>query len=80
MKNLRVRVFWPGNKRHCEKIFSAPAGKHWSESGIEAQLELTACQIERRWPMEHYHVVAVGRSAFNFVHLGHRLQYEEQPA
>jgi hypothetical protein len=80
MKNLRVRVFWPGNKRHYEKLFSAPRGHRWTPSGIDAQLELTASQIEKRWPMEHYHLVPVGHNAFNFVHLGHRLRYEEAPA
>ncbi len=78
-KNLRVRVFLPGNKRSTVKVFKAPPGKAFSEAGIESQLELTASQIEKHWPTEEYRLVATGLNCFNFVHAGPRLQ-EEQPA
>lgn len=71
-KNIRVRIFLPGNKKSQRQTITAPAGKEWNDSGIESCLERIADNIEKQFPQEEYKLVALGSAEFNFVNLGPR--------
>lgn len=66
-RNIRIRIFSPGNKRSTRKIFSPPAGKYFTAGGVNAQLGHTAAQIEKNFPGHEYKLVPLGPAEFNFV-------------
>lgn len=70
LKQITVKIFFPGNKGHRTRIFAAPAGHHFKVGGEQGVLETIAGEIEKQWPFEEYSLKEVGRGCFNFVWVG----------
>ena len=71
-KNVRVRIFTPGNKRSWAKLISAPPRRVFKDEGIDEILQKVASDLEKRYPDEEFRLVPLGPREFNFVHVGER--------
>lgn len=69
-KNIRVRIFLPGNKKAGRQTLTAPAGKAWNDDGVTSCLKRIADNVEKQFPNEEYKLVTLGVNEFNFVHVG----------
>lgn len=76
VKAIHITVFQPGNKRPAREVHHAPPGRGISALGIDTILAQTSDKIERTWPTEDYGLVALGRTSFNFVWRGKRIEAE----
>jgi len=66
-KQLRVKIFTPGNKKCRQMVLRAPSGRLITPQGIDNQLENLVNQVETLYPAHDYRLVALGPNVSNFV-------------
>lgn len=71
-KSLKVRIFFPGNKRSKLRVYRAPSGHAFNEKGVDHLLVKIADKVEKMFPDQEYSLVPIGGTAFNFVWRGAR--------
>jgi hypothetical protein len=67
VKRLQVRFFSPGNTLSRTRHFCAPAGKVFTQDGIDLILENCVRELEDSFPGEEYRLVELSDDTFNFV-------------
>lgn len=77
-KSVVVKVFRPGNRMIERRlVLRAPAGKVWTEAGVQQQLEKVADMVDHAFPGEVYEMVELNSREFNIVW---RARRESPPA
>jgi hypothetical protein len=67
VKEIRFRVFEPGNNASRMLKLRAPAGQVYNEAAVDAALFQVAEKVEAVYPSHEYTVVQIGPAHFNFV-------------
>lgn len=72
LKQIRVKLFTPGNKSFKTVFLKAPNGRIFTPDGELMVLQRVAAQLEQAFPFEMFDMIQVGRGEYNFVHIGPR--------
>jgi hypothetical protein len=72
LKQLRIKVFQPGNTSCKQHRLHVPKGMIVKPGGEFDVLGRIADDLERTFPTEEFEMIEVGRGAYNFVHKGKR--------
>jgi hypothetical protein len=67
LKALILKAVIIGQRRRKTLTLRAPNGNAFHEMGEQDILEQFARQLERDYPLKSFHMVQVGRGAYNFV-------------
>ena len=64
---MRVRVFDVGNETSRTRNIHAPAGRSFTEEGVQQVLDSIVEQLEKQRPGLEYRLVELSPSSFNFI-------------
>jgi len=77
LKNIRIKIFEPGNRKHKVYIFRAGKQRHFVEAGVTDILGKVAAEVEKMHPEHEYGMVQAGNGDYNFICRGYKAVADE---